>query len=459
MARNSQQRRARQKRLQEQAERRQERSRGETSSPPPVPDLERLVRITAQTAQASSGKDAFNFGIARLVAMEASGQTQPSPRTMAATLLARDVSALFENGWQPADVAHIIKREWSARAHRLVVALIAAHARQVDAVMRAPQPWLAQLEDLGVYESADAKIVGGQGDYVRAWANSERLHADDVLSVELQILSTLQMAPKLSFLIEPPTRWSASNRGAFPKPRSTPAGDVDAKALKLIRALLAKAEATNFDAEAEAFTAKAQEMMTRHSIDAAVIASANKGSGNDLGIESRRVHIDNPYADEKATFLSIIADVNGVRSIWSPHTGLVTVMGYPVDLHLTDLLFTSLLVQATKASAEATSTDRRSRTPSYRRAFLLSYAYRIGERLRAAKQHTSAEAQHDYGESLLPILADRQAAVDQAYDEAFPDAKPMRGRSLDSAGYHAGRAAADRAHIGAGEAIARAGSR
>ena len=52
------------------------------------------------------------------------------------------------------------------------------------------------------------------------------------------------------------------------------------------------------------------------------------------------------------------------------------------------------------------------------------------------------------------MLASREAAVEAAYTEAFPNASPMRGRSLDAAGWHAGRAAADRADIGAGHAIA-----
>lgn len=417
-------------------------------------DIERLVMITAQSVQKGTTKDALAYGVKKLLDLEATPPNEHGPRAVVTKLLHRHVARLLDGGWQPADLAHYVKREWTQRAHRLMIALIAVQSRDVDAANRAPEAWLGQLEDLGVYDPKRGSLIGGQGDIVRAWAATERLYADEVLAVLLQVLGLVQMAMPMSFLVDPPSKWSASNRGSLPKPPpSVPIGDVDAKALKLIRALLAKAEATTFEAEAETFTAKAQEMMTRHSIDAAVLASANKGSGARSGIESRRVHIDNPYADEKATFLSIIADVNGARAIWSPEPGFVTVMGFPVDLHLTDLLFTSLLVQATHAAAEATSRDRRSRTPSYRRAFLLSYAYRIGERLEAAKRQTSAAAAVDYGDSLLPILADKQAAVDAAYEEAFPNSTKMKSRSLDAAGYYAGRAAAERAHIGAGEAI------
>ena len=55
----------------------------------------------------------------------------------------------------------------------------------------------------------------------------------------------------------------------------------------------------------------------------------------------------------------------------------------------------------------------------------------------------------------MPILADREAAVEEAYTTAFPNTRPMTRRSCDAAGWYAGRAAADRADIGAGAAIAK----
>ncbi|MEO7398990.1 MAG: DUF2786 domain-containing protein, partial [Ilumatobacteraceae bacterium] len=379
----------------------------------------RIVEAARYALGGEQDKHAFAAAMAVLTDIELDPPTAKRPSARIAMMLQRDVARLFESGWQPADVAHAVKREWTARATRLVIALIAGHARTADAATRAPHAWLNQLEDLGVYDPRRAVIIGGH-DGVTAWARAERLFADEALAISLQVLAQTLMSPPLSTLIEPPSAWGATNRGSSGKLLGAARGDIDAKALKVIRALLAKAEATTFDAEAESFTAKAQELMTRHSIDAAVLASAAKGAGAGIGIESRRVHIDSPYADEKAGLLSVIADVNGARCVWSPHVGFATVMGFAVDLHLTDLLFTSLLVQATRASAEATSTDARLRTPSFRRAFLIAYAHRIGERLAATKQHAAGEAAQQYGAALVPILADRAAAVDAAYTQAFP---------------------------------------
>lgn len=381
-------------------------------------------------------------------------ESAPRPSRVMAEQLQRGVGELCEAGWQPADIAHVVKRNGTARSARLAVALLAHHARSTDAVQRAPHAWLAQLDDLGVYDAERGVIVGGQDQPVQGWSRTEKLDPDEMFAIALQVLGVLITASPQSVLMPVPSTWGASNRGVMPTPQVL-TGDVDAKALKLIRALLAKAEATNFEAEAETFTAKAQEMMTRYSIDAAVLASAALGSGTSrtAGIESRRVHVESPYADEKASLLSVIASVNSARCIWAPGLGIATVMGFPVDLQLTDMLFTSLLVQATRASTDATAADPRLRTPSFRRAFLVAFAHRIGERLEATREHAAADAEQQYGSALVPLLADRSAAVDEAFAASFPNVVSAPIRRVNAAGWHAGRAAADRAHIGAGEAI------
>ena len=83
--------------------------------------------------------------------------------------------------------------------------------------------------------------------------------------------------------------------------------------LDKVRALLAKAESTTFDAEAEAFTAKAQELMARHRIDRAVFEAREHrhragGTRSVAGSGS-----SDPYADAKAMLLANVADANGCR--------------------------------------------------------------------------------------------------------------------------------------------------
>lgn len=442
MARNSKQRRVHTQRQQAR------RQRGAGDDLP----LDELIGLTCRLAH---GPEADKLLFARVMTHLQQLEHEPDPLDRPSTRVQQVLSALttsiLDGGWQPADLVHTTKREWTLRASRLTTAFIAEHSRRFDAPARAPHAWLNQLVDLGVVDAQRTTVIGGRGDLLATWARTERLHPEDALTAAVQVLAQVRQLPRLPVTVTPPSKWGATNRGTEPAPTST--DGVDAKALKLIRALLAKAEATTFEAEADAFTSKAQEMMTRHSIDAAVLASTNAGSRTAAGVESRRVHIDNPYAEEKAGFLSAIAGVNGVRSIWVPYAGMATLMGFPVDLQLTDLLFTSLLVQATRASAAATAADRSLSTPSFRRAFIIAFAHRIAERLEAARDHVAAEAAAEYGDSLLPVLASREAAVEAAYEAAFPNATTTRGRSLNAAGWYAGRAAADAADIGAGAAI------
>lgn len=362
------------------------------------------------------------------------------------------VDRLLEAGWYPADLVHATKRQFNQRTSRLVVACLAVHARRRQAVERAPQEWLDQLHELGVFHRSRSTITGGAADPVPTWARLEKLHPEEATPTALEVARFLATLGRLPLLGPPPSQWPASNKGATAP--TLLAGEVDPKMLTRVRALLAKAESTDFEEEADSFTAKAQELMTRHSIDAAMLsASTLVDGGLRRGVIIRRVHIDDPYADEKSMLLGAIADVNSVKCVWSPQAGFTTLVGFPVDVQLADLLFTSLLVQATHAAAEATAHDRRLRSPAFKRAFLVAFADRVAERLEQTRQHVRADAQQQYGDSLLPVLSSRAAAVQEVFDEAFPNVVHGKARSYDARGWYAGRAAGDRADIGAGAAI------
>ena len=372
--------------------------------------------------------------------------------------ITNQLDVLFACGWQPADLVHLVRRTLNQRTSRLMVGYLAQHARQHDAPTRAPLEWLEQLHAIGTLQLNNGSVeggtvIGGHGDVLDRWRRAEKLDSDDGVDAGRQLLDLLVQAPSIGVLLPPPSAWGTTNRGTGGRAGGSGAQsvEIDGKMLTTIRALLAKAEATTFEAEAEAFTAKAQELMTRHSIDAAMLAV--KQAGGHAGVLTRRVHIDDPYADEKARFLAAIAAVNEVKCVWSPGAGFSTLMGFPVEVQLTDMLFTSLLVQATQSSAAATAHDSRLRTASFRRAFLVAFATRVAERLEAARAVVAAEAEQQYGSSLAPVLATRRDTVERAYTEAFPSVTTMRQRSYNSMGWHAGRTAAERADIGAGAAL------
>lgn len=224
---------------------------------------------------------------------------------------------------------------------------------------------------------------------------------------------------------------------------------LDDGVLHKVRSLLAKAESTTFPDEADALTAKAQELMDRHAIDRAMVAAAGTGPGRP---EGRDVTIDAPYPRPKFHLLGAVARANRCRAIYSPDEKVATVVGFPEDQETVELLFTSLLLQATSAML-AGGDDPHRRTRRYRHAFLLAYAARIGERLRDADATVVAEADAAHGGEVLPVLASRAEAVESEVARRFPHLRRARVSVSDGRGWTEGRVAADRARIGAGDQV------
>ena len=232
-------------------------------------------------------------------------------------------------------------------------------------------------------------------------------------------------------------------------PAVGPDNALDPKLLTRVRALLAKAESTTFPEEADALTAKAQQLMSRHAIDAAMIDDPiATGSAPD----HRVLVIDPPYASAKFSMLGGVAAANRCQAIFTQGEDRAHLFGFAVDLDVVEVLYTSLLLQATAAmTAEGPRTDRagRSRTRSFRHAFLLAFAGRISERLAEAARATVSEVDADRHGALVPVLAHRDEAVDGAMRAAFPHVRAQRLSVSSPEGIVAGRTAGDRADLGA----------
>jgi hypothetical protein len=352
-------------------------------------------------------------------------------------LLLDALSRTWERGWQPADVVHSVRRRLPARSARLVVALVAEDARVDDATSRAPDVWVDQLRELGALTPGDPAVVA-------AWHRAEGRPAEESWRAVLLLAGVLRCLPPIDHLVPPPSRWGAGAR----RPTVASAPD-DARVLRRIRALLAKAESTEYPDEAEALTAKAQELMTRHAVDT-VLLDAGAGAPPRADVATRRVHVDDPYVRAKMQLLGTVADANGVRLVWYQSLGIANLVGVAADLDAVELLFTSLLLQVGQALGAAEwAAGRRSASRSFRRAFLLGYAGRIGERLTSARERATRAAVAEQGVDLLPVLRSRQEAIDDAFTELFPRVRSTRSRSsMDAGGWWAGRTAAESADVG-----------
>ena len=139
----------------------------------------------------------------------------------------------WERGWQPADVAHAVRRGTTSRAARLVVALIAEDARRTDAASRAPQGWVDQLRELGALTTG---TPAGSSSVVAAWHRAEGRPAGQAWREVLVLATTLRTLARIDRLLPPPSRWGPGARRA-----DAASAPDDARVLCRIRALLVKA--------------------------------------------------------------------------------------------------------------------------------------------------------------------------------------------------------------------------
>lgn len=219
--------------------------------------------------------------------------------------------------------------------------------------------------------------------------------------------------------------------------------DLDNGVLRKVRALLAKAESTGFAEEADALTAKAQDLITRHALDGLDLDPEQRSS-----VTSRHLPLDPPYVSAKSVLLSRVAAANRCQTVHSRFSETAVVVGVPSDLAAVEVLYTSLLTQATSAMLAAGSVEDRSgrrRTTSFRRSFLLGFAQRVGVRLAEA---TSAAVESSASSSLVPALRARIDAVDDAMREAFPSTEVRRVEHSNGHGYGAGDQAGASADLG-----------
>lgn len=425
--------------------------------------------VSAMRALADGKHDQYTRYVDQLSADLGAGWPQIVSAQLVEFLRSR-VTAAWNSGWQPAELARHVGRELSAAHASMTADMIVGEMRRYASAAVDPR-WAAQVAGL-----TTAAPAAHEGEYLSAWrAAVAEMDPTAAVATALETLTVLLELRALEKLM--PRPGSPSKRHPPPAPTATQA---DERMLSRIRALLAKAESTEFAEEAEALSGRAQELMAKYSIDHALLAAE---AGEREEPDGRRIAVDNPYEGPKATLLNTVAEANRCRAIWAKDVGLVTVVGFPADLDVVELLFTSLLVQASSAMMRAGGKKDefgRSRTRAFRQSFLVSYAIRIGERLAEAATHAEQEAVAEWeagagmrpeatgsvvggvagggaGTDLVPFLAARREAVDDTVDELF-GARLTRGRAsrvTDAEGWVSGRAAADLASLHNREAVPR----
>ena len=245
---------------------------------------------------------------------------------------------------------------------------------------------------------------------------------------------------------------------------STDSGDAHRgdKRLDTIRGLLAKAEATEFPDEAEAFFAKASELISRWAIDEALLWAGADASGREQPDELQLV-VHTPYLPQKAVLVGAVAQANNCRAVRlvggsGARSEIISIVGFPTDLRWVETLVTSLLVQLTSAMlAKCPAGTSASATASWRRSFIIGYAEEVGSRLemdrataaaRAPRPEPAASQASPDTPSVALVLASRSAEVDDDFRRRHPHVRSSwasSGRS--AAGRRAGRQAGREASL------------
>jgi Protein of unknown function (DUF2786) len=368
------------------------------------------------------------------------------------------VTAAWSRGWQPTDLHRMVQRT-HGRAHGRLSAVALGREAERYADVSVPLRWRHQLDAVGAESPPDgddrwAVPIAGVGDLWGGGVPSIDDRADAV-RVAVETLALIRGLPPLPKLGPHPGDATGARVRGGTGDAGRSGGTVDPRILHRVTALLAKAESTTYPEEAEALTAKAQELMTLHAID---LAAVEADRGGRAAVSGRRIGIDDPYARARVTLLSEVARANRCRAVWSRGLGFATVFGGEGDLDAVEVLYTSLLVQATRAMVVARppgaagggrGAPSGSATRSFRQSFLVAYAHRIGDRLRQVAEATAAEAAAGPGGGgLLPILARRADAAEAAAAAAFPNLKTFSTTGRDAEGWAAGWKAADRADLG-----------
>jgi len=211
----------------------------------------------------------------------------------------------------------------------------------------------------------------------------------------------------------------------------------------MIAKLLLKAESTTPE-EAELLYGKAQELMTKYAIDEAMIAAARAGTQDNPIVREEFVDVGiYLYPLSKlTTYVLINNDIQCARLAGTANwrevggrifktTQVVLGVGYKSDLDRARLLATSLKLQAMTAEGiwwrenEALYEGAKRGGHYHRRQFLSSFADGVGVKLATATARGRAAAEEEHGsDSVALVLRDKSIAVQDAFDEMFPELRP-----------------------------------
>lgn len=240
-----------------------------------------------------------------------------------------------------------------------------------------------------------------------------------------------------------------------------------------IRLLFDKAEATDHEAERDAFMNKAQALLTQHSIDFADLKPSAVTADE---VVTKRVWVTAPYTSSRSLLLSAIARANDIKMVngrdshWVPEGCLaapevnehgqsktkgraVYLTGWSRDIDAAVMLFASLQIQMDREFL-AIERPYYENAKAWRNSFMIGFASGVGKRLGQARRDAVNDAvaeARERGEDLLPALRSRTAQVGDVYEQTWKGRLRSGSRITSTGGaYGSGHRAGSRASFGTG---------
>lgn len=132
--------------------------------------------------------------------------------------------------------------------------------------------------------------------------------------------------------------------------------------------------------------------------------------------------------------------------------GWIMLFGFESDLQRAEVMFTSLLLQATRQVVTQRPPEWSGEsTAAFRRTWLVGFAGEVHRRLAAAERAAADEhesAGPSQGPSVALVLADRRTAVNTAFEKQFAGLRKAPPRRLSGSGFASGAEAGRRADLG-----------
>lgn len=202
--------------------------------------------------------------------------------------------------------------------------------------------------------------------------------------------------------------------------------------LRKIEGLLRKAESTEFEAEASTFFTKAQELMRSYAIAEMELFASDPSKRE--SIITRAVPLKQSQTGGKWLQI-LITEIGRLNrcEVWVDGKNAY-VVGYPSDVHFTEILYASIRIQMDMPMVFAQFDNLDINPKTFQSNFIMGYTNRIRERLKEQYKHSTT------GKELVSL---REREVKQHLKETMPGLRTQKTRqsNFNADAYNEGKAA------------------